>query len=380
MIKLSKSCLSPLEKQAVMRVLDNEFLGMGKEVQLFEQELKQYFGGKAEVVCVNSGTAALHLACQAIGLKAGHEVLVPTLTYVASFQAISATGAMPIACDVMEANGLIDLNDASNRITERTKAIMPVHYAGNMGDLDSIYKFAKKHKLRVIEDAAHGFGSKYKDNLIGSIGDIICFSFDGIKNITSGEGGAIVTKDPEVLKKVKDARLLGILNDTSKRYQGGRSWDCEVSAQGWRYHMSDIMAAIGRVQLQRFEAELKPVRVNLVKRYKQLLRGCDEISFFDNEQSGEVIAYHMPIKVHQFRDQLRDALIKKGISSGVHYKPNHLLTYYQNTTTFTLPSSEKLYKELLTLPLHPGLSQGDVDNICFDIKSFFTEKLCENSR
>ena len=140
------------------------------------------------------------------------------------------------------------------------------------------------------------------------------------------------------------------------------------------------MAAIGRVQLQRFEPELKPVRINLVNRYKQLLSSCDEISFFDNEQTGEVIAYHMPIKVHQFRDQLRDVLIQKGIPSGVHYKPNHLLTYYQNTKTVSLPSSEKLYKELLTLPLHPRLSEAEVESICSEIKLFLKQELCENAR
>ena len=235
MIKLSKSCLSSLEKQAVMRVLDNEFLGMGKEVQLFEQELQQYFGGNVEVVCVNSGTAALHLACQAIGLKPGDEVLVPTLTYVASFQAISATGAVPIACDVLESNGLIDLHDASNRITNQTKAIMPVHYAGNMGDLDSIYEFARKHKLRVIEDAAHGFGSKYKDNLIGSIGDIVCFSFDGIKNITSGEGGAIVTNDNALASKIRKLKDFG-------RVRGGVDIHDIVGSNN---KFTDVQAVIG---------------------------------------------------------------------------------------------------------------------------------------
>ena len=267
-IKLSKSCISSEEKDAVMAVLENEYLGMGKEVREFEKTLTSFF--ERETICVSSGTAALQLALEACDIGNGDEVLVPALTYVASFQAITATGAKPIACEILENNFIIDLSDAQKRINKKTKAIIPVHFSGGVGNLNEIYNFAKKNKLRVIEDAAHAFGTKYKNRRIGRIGDIVCFSFDGVKNITSGEGGCIVTSDSIVANRIKDARLLGVENDTVKRYAGSRSWDFDVSRQGWRYHMSNINAAIGIVQLDRFDT-FKKIRCERAKLYDQLL-------------------------------------------------------------------------------------------------------------
>ncbi|MDA8726747.1 aminotransferase class I/II-fold pyridoxal phosphate-dependent enzyme [Candidatus Pelagibacter bacterium] len=214
LIRLSKSCLSSLEKKYVSNVLNREFLGMGKEVNLFEKKLTLFF--KRKSLCVVNGTAALQLALQAIGLKRGDEVLVQSLTYLSSYQAISAIGAKPIACDIILNSGTIDIKDARKKITKKTKAIMPVHYAGGVGDLKEVYEFAKMFNIRVVEDAAHAFGTKYKNKLIGSQGDIVCFSFDGIKNITSGEGGCIVTNDKKVIRSIKDSRLLGIQGDTKK--------------------------------------------------------------------------------------------------------------------------------------------------------------------
>ena len=199
-IRLSKSCIGEAEKLAVMGVLDREFLGMGAEVQQFEQALTEFFG--RPTVCVVNGTAALQLALQACDIGLGDEVLVQSLTYVASFQAISATGAVPVACDIDPATMTLDWHDAEKRLTSKTKALMPVHYSGGVGALDEIYAFANKHNLRVIEDAAHSFGCSRNGRKVGAIGDISCFSFDGIKNITSGEGGAVVTGDQDVAQKI----------------------------------------------------------------------------------------------------------------------------------------------------------------------------------
>ncbi|MBL4888674.1 MAG: aminotransferase class I/II-fold pyridoxal phosphate-dependent enzyme, partial [Candidatus Lindowbacteria bacterium] len=254
MIRLSKCNLTQAERDAVQRVLENDFLGTGPETQAFEQEISEYIGGDVTTVCVNTGTSALQVAVQACGIGTGDEVLVPSLTFVASFQAIPATGATAIPCDVSLENALLDLDDAAQRITEHTKAIMPVHYASECGDLDAVYQFAKQHNLRVIEDAAQAFGCSHNGKKIGSFGDVACFSFDGIKNITSGEGGAVVTKDQDVVSRVKDARLLGVEKDTEKRYAGERSWEFDVKEQGWRYHLSDVFAAMGRVQLSRLDS------------------------------------------------------------------------------------------------------------------------------
>lgn len=362
MIRLSRSIIGEREIAAVQTVLERAFLGMGAEVERFEQELSAYLDG-APVACVNTGTAALHLALQAIGLGPGDEVLLPTLTYVASFQAVSACGAVPVACDVRERDGLLDLEDAARRVTPRTRAIMPVHYASYPGDLDAVYAFAQARQLRIVEDAAHAFGCLYKGKKLGSFGDVACFSFDGIKNITSGEGGAIVTHDAQVLRRVRDARLLGVEKDTDKRYQGERSWEFEVQAQGWRYHMSDIMAAIGRVQLTRLEGEFGPQRIRLAARYREKLGGCRHVRLFDNV--GEhVIPHIFPVRiVAGKRDAVMQALNAQNIQTGMHYKPNHLLARFGGGKP-QLPVAELLWAELLSLPLHPGLGDAELDRVC----------------
>jgi dTDP-4-amino-4,6-dideoxygalactose transaminase len=369
-IRLAKSILGPDEANAVSRViLEDGYLGMGREVESFEAEIAAFLGvPPSHVVCVSSGTAALHLAVAAT-CKADDEVLVQSLTYVASYQAISAA-ALPVSCEVLPANITINLEDAAKRITPATRAIMPVHYASNPGDLGAIYGFAKKHGIRVIEDAAHAFGCSYDGKLIGSFGDIICFSFDGIKNITSGEGGAVVTADADVAQQVRDARLLGVEKDTNKRFLGERSWEFNVSQQGYRYHMSNLFAAIGRVQLGRFAKEFAPKRVALARQYRTLLANVPQVSLLESDL-GAIIPHIQPICVAKRRDDLKDYLEKNSIQTGIHYKPNHLLSYYGDGKE-SLVASEKLYKELLSLPLHPEMHSDDVHAICTLIIKFLT--------
>ena len=360
-IRLSKSCLSEAEKQSVMGVLDREFLGMGTEVQQFEETLAQFFGRPA--VCVVNGTAALQLALQACGIGPGDEVLVPSLTYVASFQAISATGAKPVACDIDPETCILNWHDAEQRLTSRTKAIMPVHYTGGVGDLDGIYTLAHRHGLRIIEDAAHALGTIHRDKRIGSFGDIACFSFDGIKNFTSGEGGCVVTHDSVVLRKIQDARLLGVEKDTEKRYAGQRSWEFDVTAQGWRYHMSNIMAAIGLEQLKRFP-EMAATRQRLARRYDEVLQDHPRIRPLPrNYQTVVPHIYVVRIQGLSDRKNLQAKLMEQGIQTGVHYQPNHLLSLYRDVATWPLPVTETVFPELLTLPLHPDVTEQDVDFI-----------------
>ena len=367
-IKLSKSCIGKAEKTAVMRVLDEEYLGMGSEVELFELQLTNFFD--RSVVCVASGTAALQLALEAAGIGSGDEVLVQSITYVASFQAISATGAKPIACDIDPTTLCLDWKDAEKRLTSKTKAVMTVHYAGGAGELDKIYAFAKKHGLRVIEDAAHAFGSEYHNKKVGSFGDISCFSFDGIKNITSGEGGCIVTDDEEVLSRVRDARLLGVIGDTQKRYKSDRSWEYNVESQGWRYHMSNIMAAIGIEQLKKFQ-KLSDKRKELANRYLINLSGIDSIKTILDDLDN-VTPHIFPILISEEIDRvvLRNKLSNINIQTGIHYFPNHLLTFYEQTSKARLPVSESIYKRILSLPLHPDLAVSDVDFISLKLSDF----------
>ena len=357
-IRLSKCSLSSLEKKAVLKVLNKEFLGMGEEVSIFENNLTKFFGRKS--VCLVNGTAALQLALQAIGIKSGDEVLVPSLTYVSNFQSITANNAKPIPCDIYPDSLLIDLSDAEKKLTKNTKAIMPVHYAGGVGNLNDIYKFAKKNNLRVIEDASHAFGSKYKNKLIGSQGDIVCFSFDGIKNITSGEGGCLVTNDTKILNTVEDIRLLGVNNDSQNRVINKRSWTFDVFEQGWRYHMSNIMAAIGIVQLNRFSF-LSKKRQSLAMHYDKKLSGYQVIQIFKQDYT-KVVPHIYPIRIINLtkRKKLQNILSNKGIQTGVHYYPNHYLSYFKKHNKKKLLITENIFPELLTLPLHPDLKKSDI--------------------
>jgi dTDP-4-amino-4,6-dideoxygalactose transaminase len=361
-LRLSKASLGGAELEAVQRPLQNCFLGMGAEVEAFEQELAAYLG--RPVVCVVNGTAALQLALEACGISRGDEVLVPSLTYVASFQAISATGATPVACDIDEQFCTLDVNDAERRITHLTRAIMPVHYAGATGTLAQVYKLAQDQGLRVVEDASHAFGSMYSNVPVGGRGDIACFSFDGIKNITCGEGGCVVSNDADVLARVRDARLLGVENDTSARFSGERSWDFDVHSQGWRYHMSDIMAAIGRAQLDR-RRQMADRRQGLARRYQTCLRDQQRVIAVLGDLNS-VVPHIFPVRITNLRDRdgLRRKLLEQGIETGVHYRPNHTLTYFARAAMPPLPVTDRIYRELLTLPLHPGLVDEDIDYVC----------------
>jgi len=367
-IRLSKSSISQEEKDAVIKVLDKEYLGMGEEVMLFEQEIKSYLKTEFDVVCVNTGTSALHLALEALDIKAGDEVLVPSLTYVASFQAISATGATPVAVDIDPNRLFIDIEDAKKRLSDKTKAIMPVHYASSAKGMDEVYKFAKEYNLRVIEDAAQAFGSIRDGKKVGTEGDIICFSFDGIKNITSGEGGAILSNDKEFIQRVQDGRLLGVEKDTQKRYAGQRSWDFDVKHQGFRYHMSNIMAAIGIEQLKKVES-IRSKRDTIVQTYIEELKDLNEIEILDFDFK-DIISHIFVIKAKK-RDQLREYLIDHNIECGVHYKPNHLLSKYK--VDYELPVTEKIYEEILTLPCHYDLELEDQNRVIQCVKDFYSE-------
>ena len=367
MIRLSKSSIGGAEKLAVMGVLDREYLGMGAEVQQLEGALSNFFGRTA--LCVANGTAAVHLAVQACDIGPGDEVLIPSLTYVASFQAVSATGARPVACDIDPASCILDWRDAEKRLTHATKAIMPVHYSGGVGDIDGIYAFAARNGLRVIEDAAHAFGTRHKGVRVGGFGDVACFSFDGIKNITCGEGGCVVTDDPVVIRKVQDARLLGVEKDSEKRYTGQRSWEFDVTAQGWRYHMSNIMAAIGLKQLERFP-EMAATRQRLALRYDELLRGDMRLAPLERDY-GNVVPHIYPVRIRGMLDRkpLQATLLERGIQTGVHYQPNHDLSLYRSGNMLPLPMTDAVFPELLTLPLHADLSVEDVEFVCAALKA-----------
>jgi len=356
-IRLSKCSISNEDVLAAEIAIRSEVLGLGPEVNHFEKDIKDCLGTDFEVVCVNSGTSALVLALSALGIGPGDEVIIPSLTYVASFQAVSNLGALPIACDVSIRNGFIDVEDARKRVTEKTKAIMPVHYGSFSSGMEEVYDLANDYGLRVVEDAAHAFGCKVDDKYVGSFGDIICFSFDGIKNITCGEGGAVLTADKNVTEKVRNASMLGVEQEGELRISGSRNWDFDIKHLGFRAHMSNVNAAIGRSQLLRLE-KFTLKRQTLAKAYTSLLKSNKNIELFDFDFEG-ICPHIFPVRVkNQKRKSVLKNLKEAGIEYGFHYKPNHLHRLWGQNVS--LPNSELLWGELISLPLHYDLSETEL--------------------
>lgn len=362
MIQLSKPCLGTEELQSINQVFNSSYLGLGRTVFEFENQLAQFVNN--EVVCVSSGTAALHLSLEALGVGPGDEVLVQGLTFVATFQAIVACGATPIPCDVDEKDLTICIDDAERKLSESTKVIIPVHYAGNPGNVEKVYAFAKKYNLRVVEDAAHSFGGKYKDKIIGSFGDIVCFSFDPIKTLTCGEGGAIVSKDAKLISKVKEFRFLGIKRRDSEIMS---TIKYKVVDRGWRYHMNNVNAAIGITQLKKIDHIINKRRY-ICKMYLELLGNFKEVELLPYNYN-EITPYIFVVKLLNCESSyVLGEMIKKSIECGNHYFPPHLEPYFQKTVQYKLPHVEKIYKMLLSLPLHCDLTEDNLKTIVTNLK------------
>ncbi|RLA87392.1 MAG: aminotransferase [Deltaproteobacteria bacterium] len=372
MIRVSAPLIGNEELAAVEQAFGLGYFGHGSKVIEFEARLQEYIGAP-HVVAVNSGSAALHLALEALGIGPDDEVIVPSLTFIACFQMITATGAMPVPCEVEADTLLMDLDDVARKITPRTRALMAVHYAGNPCNLDRLYDLAASVGIRVIEDAAHALGSTYKGRLIGSSGDLICFSFDSIKNITCGEGGAVVCHNNEVADIIRHKRLLGINRKMPIESGQQPRWYYRVLHQGFRYHMSNINAAIGLAQLRKLPAFIQR-RQEIAKRYDQALANINVVNLLPIDYN--TAAPH--IYVIRVGDGQRDALMEflrtQDIEASINYIPNHQHEYYQRLFRekgWSLPVTEQAFREILTLPLHCALSDTEVDKVIHSICTFF---------
>jgi dTDP-4-amino-4,6-dideoxygalactose transaminase len=314
-------------------------------------------------VCVSTGTAALQLALEAIGVGPGDEVLVPSLAYLAAFQAVSATGAGPVPVDVELSSLSMSPSDASSAISPRTRAIMPIDYAGGAPNIVELLELAGHKGLRLIEDAAHAFGTTVKGRRIGSFGDIVCFSFDPIKNITSIEGGAVVSDDIAVIDRVKTKRLLGVIGDSEARNQQRRLYEFDVQDQGWRYHMSNVNAAVGRVQLGAFLSKATKRR-ELACIYEAYFLGSSWITTLDlNYEDVVPHIYVVRFPSKGMRDLVRATLGEElGVETGLHWYPNHLLTKFRSRAR-SLPNTLEAFSTMLTLPLHTRLKPDDVRRV-----------------
>ncbi len=368
MIPIQRPSLGAEELEEVKKVFDTGWLGLGSVVSEFENRIKSYLGAK-HIVAVNSGTTALHVTLDAFGIGEGDEVIVPSLTFCASIEAITALRATPVFCDI-DLNTLnIDERDAEKKITSRTKAIMPVHYCGNPCNMDYLMMLGKKHDILIIEDAAHAFGTSYKGRKIGSFGNAACFSFDPIKNITCGEGGAVALDNDEIADIIRKKRNLGIDKDAWQRYEGRQSWFYEVKIQGYRYHMSNINAAIGLAQLKKLDSFVERKR-RVIERYNGHFADMDGLRLLQWNIS-EVSPFSYMVRVMKGkRDEMIDFLLTKGVSTGVHYIPNHIQPLFKQYTC-ALPATERVWKEIITLPLFYDMTDADVQRVIESVKEFF---------
>jgi dTDP-4-amino-4,6-dideoxygalactose transaminase len=353
------------EEEAVCDTLRSKWISIGPKCEEFENIFTEMLGVKYAASLSNC-TDALHLACHVLGIRENDEVICPSLTFAATANCIKYVGAAPVFCDIKSSTDLnIDADEIEELITERTRAIIVMHYAGFPCDMDTIVKIAEKHNLKVIEDACHGPLSEYKGQKLGTIGDIGCFSFFSNKNISTGEGGMLVTNNEEIAKKVILLRSHGMTVSSYDRARGhGTGYD--IVDIGFNYRMDDIRASLGCVQMKKLPADLEK-RARLRLRYIDNLKDidCINLPFYDNEEF--VSNYIMPIilsdSIIQRREKVRNKLSEYGIQTSVHYPAIHRFSAYKEHYR-PLPKTEYATDNEITLPMFAALSEDDVDFIC----------------
>jgi dTDP-4-amino-4,6-dideoxygalactose transaminase len=385
-IPFYKPSIGEDEIREVVDTLKSGWLTTGPKTKQFEREFGEYLGNK-HAVAVNSCTAALHLALEAIGLKAGEGVIVPTMTFAATAEVVRYLGAQPMLVDCRAEDFNLDVADAEERIKsalaggQSVTAIMPVHYGGQVGDVAGVRALAKRYNLKIVEDAAHCCPAYFRTNEsepwqpVGSGGDISCYSFYANKTITTGEGGMAGTSDDAYADRMRIMSLHGISRDAWKRYTAEGSWYYEIIAPGFKYNMSDIAAAIGIHQLRKAEA-LHRRRTALAQTYREALEEVQEL-ILPSELPNRIHSWHLfviRLKLAQLRidrAQFISELQRRGIGTSVHWLPLHMHPYYRKTYGYVagdLPMAGALYPELVTLPLYPDMSEEETAHVSNSIK------------
>lgn len=423
-IPFYKPCLGAEEINEVIDTLKSGWLTTGPKTKQFEREFAAYLHHK-HAVAVNSCTAALHLALEAIGLKAGQGVVVPTMTFAATAEVVRYLGGRPILVDCRPEDFNLDVADAERKIQsalaadQPVAAIMPVHYGGQIGDVEGVQSLARRYNLKIVEDAAHccpayyragsgerGAGSGEGDaairapssalqtpstgvlapcsvppapcsdwKTVGTSADISCFSFYANKTITTGEGGMACTESDEYADRMRIMSLHGISRDAWKRYTAEGSWYYEIIAPGYKYNLTDIAAAIGIHQLRKAELFHKR-RIEIVRRYQDSLQDIEEI-ILPQAQPNRVHSWHLfviRLRLDQLtinRSEFIDRLKEAGIATSVHYTPLHMHPYYREKFGYRpedLPCMASVYPQIITLPLYPDMTDDEVDHVCRTIR------------
>jgi dTDP-4-amino-4,6-dideoxygalactose transaminase len=362
------------EEAAVLEVIRSRWLTMGAVTQAFEEEFASYVGAR-HAIAVANGTAALHLACMGLGLGLGDEVIVPSLTFVATANAVRYTGAIPVFADIESELDLdISLSSIVQNLTDKTRAIMVMHYGGYACDMPEITEFARAHGLMVIEDAAHAVGSEIEGRKAGVWGDVGCFSFFSNKNMTTGEGGMVVTNDDSVAEKMRLLRSHGMTSMSWDRHKG-HAWSYDVVELGYNYRMDEIRAALGRVQLSKLEKNNARRRALSTLYRDQLEELIPTIVVPFSEPRGTSACHLFPILLPVGYDRIRfmEHLKTNGIQTSIHYPPIHKFQTYSESGEdhYNLPMTENVAGREVTLPLYAGLTDENIAYVAQTVRSAF---------
>ena len=368
------------EIDAVVSCLRSGWVTTGAKARQFEQDFAAYLGGGVQTMAVNSATAGLHLALEALGIGPGHEVIVPTLTFTATAEVVRYLGAKPVFVDVDPLTLTLDLAAVEAAIGPHTRAVIPVHYAGLACDMDNLLDLAHEYGLKVVEDAAHAFPTRYKGRLVGTLdSDATVFSFYANKTMTTGEGGMVVTRDVQLAARVRVMRLHGISQDAFARYSSRTpAWFYEVVAAGFKYNLTDLAAAIGIEQLRKIDRFLAR-REQLAAAYTEALAGLP-LRLPAAPQAGSSHAWHLyPVRLlpgaRLGRDDLIALLAERGIGTSVHFIPLHRQPYWRDSCRLSaqaFPVAEAAYASMLTLPLYTKMSGADQERVILALRELLT--------
>ena len=373
-IPVFKPLIEAEEMEAAQKALELGWLGMGSFVGEFERKLQEYVSPEGgHVVALSTGHAALHLGLLLMGAGPGDEIITPSFNNTADFQAILATGAAPVFCDVEDATLCIDLDKAEQLVSPRTKAMIVMDYDCILCDHDKIADFAKRHNIRVLHDAAHAFGSVYKGKKIGSFSDMTMFSFDPVKTITCIDGGALIVRTEAERNKLHSMRLVGMGQAANVMYTNNRAWTYDVATIGFRYHMANLHAAIGLAQLAKID-RISRTRRDLCRRYNALLSGIPQVRTPQTDFD-DVVPFLYYIRVPSgARDDLRKHLFAIGIDTGIHWQPGHHFTLFKDCRKGDLSVTEAMVTQILSLPLHSDMSAETVQRVAHGISDFFDNR------
>ena len=359
----------------IKKAASSSFLTNGPKLDSFEQKFKKFTKSKY-AVGVSNATSALYLSLKALGIKKNDEVIIPDLTFAATANSVLQTGATPVLADINEKTLNISAESIIKNISRKTKAIIPVHLAGTPCDMQKIMRIARSNSLKVIEDCAHGIGTSYNKKHVGNFGNAGCFSFYPTKNLTTIEGGMVITNDKKIADFIQLARNHGMSRSLMSRYSAGKPWEYDIKDIGYNYRLDDIRSALGISQLQKLTM-LNKKRLIAFRYYNKGLKNMpglivpNEKNFKNNSCHLYIIRITSEAKIS--RDKLFYSLQKKGIGSSVHYKPLHEFTLFRKkgVSRNSLSVSKRIYKEILSLPMYPQLTRSSQDYIIKSIKNIF---------